>query len=86
MADPPACCSKQLAVVSMEMEGLAVKLNGYERALQDCELQVSSGWTMKHLQAFSKDSCCLSAAARCPVSTDSRLFHLTTAAAAPAVG
>jgi hypothetical protein len=34
--------SKQVAVLQGEMDGLVCKLNGYERALQDCELQVGS--------------------------------------------
>lgn len=45
------CCSKQLAVVKMEMDGLAVKLSGYERALEECELQVSTDQTTSGLAA-----------------------------------
>lgn len=33
-------CRRQLAALEGEMDGLSCKLNGYERALQDCELQV----------------------------------------------
>jgi hypothetical protein len=34
--------AKQLAVLQGEVDGLACKLNGYERALQDCEVEVRS--------------------------------------------
>jgi hypothetical protein len=36
--------SKQVAVLQGEVDGLVCKLNGYERALQDCELQVGSAF------------------------------------------
>jgi hypothetical protein len=37
-----AATQKQLAVLQGEVDGLACKLNGYERALQDCEFEVRS--------------------------------------------
>lgn len=33
--------SKREVLLQGELEGLSCKLNGYERALQDCEFQVS---------------------------------------------
>lgn len=40
MSAPCCAASRQLAVLQGELDGLVCKVNGYERALQDCEMEV----------------------------------------------
>lgn len=41
VAESSNTAAKRVALLQGELEGLSCKLNGYERALQDCEFQVS---------------------------------------------